>query len=109
MAAFRQAPTSLPASSTSCRVVLLSDVRLYREGILRALEPSTALQVLAAAPLDEVALAIVRDAQPDIVLLEAAAARSPATVQAILAAASNTKVIAIAIGDEESDAIICAE
>jgi two-component system, NarL family, nitrate/nitrite response regulator NarL len=97
------------APAARYRVVLLSDVRLYREGLVHALASTSQLEVVGAAPVDDGSLTLLEAARPDIVLLEAIAARSPAIVQAILAVAPKGKVIAFAVGDEEQDAILCAE
>jgi len=91
------------------RVALLADVRLYREGLIRAFEGLSELEIVGAAPVTEPSLALLETLRPDIVLLEATAARVPAIVQGILSAAPDSKVIAFAVGDEEQDAILCAE
>src|SRR5688572_9571449 len=97
------------APAAGYRVVLLSDVRLYREGLVHALASASQLEIVGSAPVDGSSLTLLGSARPDIVLVEAIAARSPAIVQAILAIVPNSKVIAFAVGDEEQDAILCAE
>ncbi|HKP15529.1 MAG TPA: response regulator transcription factor [Gemmatimonadaceae bacterium] len=91
------------------RVALLADVRLYREGLVRELASSTAIEILGGAAITEAGLAFVRTSNPDVVLLEATSARTPAVVRAILSVAPEARVIAFAVGDEERDAILCAE
>jgi two-component system, NarL family, nitrate/nitrite response regulator NarL len=91
------------------RVVLLSDVRLYREGLVHALASTSQLEMVGSAPVNDSSLTLLESARPDIVLLEAIAARSSGIVQAILAIVPKSKVIAFAVGDEEQDAILCAE
>jgi DNA-binding NarL/FixJ family response regulator len=91
------------------RVALLADVRLYRDGLAAALSSRSELEMLGAAPVNDAGLELLAASRPDIVLLEAAAARIPATIHAIRGVVENAKVIAFAIGDEERDAILCAE
>jgi two-component system nitrate/nitrite response regulator NarL len=92
-----------------CRVVVLSDVQLYREGLVGALAGYTDLAVVGAGPISHSGLDWVAAASPDIVLLEAAAARLPGVVRSILELAGAAKVIAYAIADEGNDAIRCIE
>lgn len=91
------------------RVALLVNVRLYREGLARALDGLPELQVVGSAPVTEASLGVLTAAGPDIVLLEANAARVPAVVQSILAAVPHTKVVAFAIAEEEHEVVRCAE
>ena len=91
------------------RVALLADVRLYRDGLAATLHGRPELEMLGAAPVNEAGLEFLAAAQPDIVLLDAVAARTSATVHAIRAVAADAKVVAFAVGDEERDAILCVE
>lgn len=104
----KQQPAS-PASVAMLRVLLLVDVRLYREGLLRALDGSPDFRVVDAAPLAEINRALLKSLAPDIVLLEAAAARSPSCVHVIRDVLPNAKVIAFAVTDDENDILQCAE
>ena len=97
------------AAATRHRVVLLSDVRLYREGLVQVLAGVPELELVGSAPVSDSSLALLESTQPAIVLLEALAARSAPIVHAIRAAVPTSKVIAFAVGDEEEDAILCAE
>jgi DNA-binding NarL/FixJ family response regulator len=91
------------------RVALLSDVRFYREGLGRALEGSTELELVCSAPVTAAAFELVSLRNTDIVLLEVAAARMPAVIQSILSATPHGKVVALGMADEELDAVACAE
>jgi len=101
-------PSAIPASKRY-RVALLADVRFYREGLARALQAFTEIEVVGSAPAGADSLAALRTANPEIVLLDVAAARVPPVVQSILATLPNAKVVALAITDEELDAVACAE
>ena len=98
-----------PELASRPRLVLLADVRLYREGLVRALEATTQVDVLGAATVTEASLDFLVRTRPDIVLLESAAQRMPAVVSAIPTLVPEAKIVAFAIVDEEHDAIRCAE
>ena len=66
------------------RVVVLADVRLYRDGLVGALAGYTELTLVGAGPVGPSGLDLVTTTTPDIVLLEATAACVPAIVQSIL-------------------------
>jgi|SRR5215218_2500307 len=101
--------TSADLSTRRHRVVLLADVRFYREGLVRALEASAEIEIVGSASASADSFDLLRLGKPDIVLLEVAAARVPAVVQSILATSPSTKVVALAIADEDLDAVACAE
>lgn len=90
-------------------VALLVDVRLYRDGLITALESRGEIEVVASAPVAPAALGLLATQRPDIVLLELAAARRPAVVHDILNAVPATRIVALAIADEEVDPLACAE
>lgn len=96
-------------SSARHQIALLADVRFYREGLTRALEGCPQLEIVGAAPVNADGLALLKVTRPEIVLLEVAPARMDAVVQAVLAVIPRGKVVAIAIGDEELNAVACAE
>jgi two-component system nitrate/nitrite response regulator NarL len=52
------------------RVVVADDHPLYRRGIVRALEESGAFDVVAEAPDGHTALALIREHEPDVALLD---------------------------------------
>lgn len=91
------------------RVMLWADVRLYRDGLVRALADFPDVEVVGSAPVIESSLALLTQSQADIVLLESAAANRAEIVQSILAASPQARVVAFAIADEEQEAIYCAE
>jgi len=91
------------------QIALLADVRFYREGLVRALEGCSQLEIVGSAPVNAAGLDLLRLKTPEIVLLEVAATRMTAIVQSILSAIPRGKVVALAIADEELDAVACAE
>lgn len=91
------------------RVALMSEVRLYREGLARALGEREELVLAGELPLGEGSLARLALLEPDIVLLEARLARRADAVAAVRAAAPAARVVAFAVADEEHDVLRCAE
>src|SRR5687768_3297406 len=97
--------TQLVADSTRPRVAVVAEVRLYREGLVRALETSPSVEVVGSASVGPLSLTLAASTLPDVVLMDASAAIAPANVRAIATASPDTRVIAFAIADEEHDAI----
>lgn len=95
--------------SAPVRVMILADVRLYREGLTRLLAGRGDLTVVGAAALDEHVLLRIRSEHPDVVLLEAAIACTTGVVQELGRQAPLTKVVAYGVVDEERQALRCAE
>jgi two-component system, NarL family, nitrate/nitrite response regulator NarL len=97
------------ASVTPCRVAVITEVRFYREGLVRALEGRPEIDVVASAPVSSATTELLNVAGPVIVLLEMTAARAPAIVHSILALLPQSKVVALGIADELHDPVACAE
>jgi len=99
----------LDTEQHTIRVFIVSDVRLYREGLSALLGRMGHIAVVGAAGnLDEGA-GRVRDLQPDVVLLDADAGRNFAAAHDIIGSAPNARVVAIAAPEVEEDIIALAE
>ena len=96
-------------SSPTTRVMVLADVRLYREGLTSLLAGEPRLTVVAAEPVNESSLLRVRDERADVVLLEAATACETRVIEELARLAPAAKVIAYAVLDEDRQAVRCAE
>lgn len=94
---------------TAVRVMVLADVRLYREGLARLLANQEALSVVATAPIDERALSLVGAARPDVILLEAAAACDTDILQQLARLVPDAKIVAYGVTDESEQVLRCAE
>lgn len=94
---------------TSVRVMVLADVRLYREGLAKLLADNENVVLADTGPIDGATLGRIVAAQPDVVLLEAAAACETTIVQDLAKLAPETRVIAYGVHDEERQALRCAE
>lgn len=90
-------------------IAVVADVRLYREGLARALGARLELTVVCDVALGQEGIARLGLTQPDIVLLEAPSARLADVVSQLRAVVPAARVVAFALADEEHDAIRCAE
>jgi len=91
------------------RVVVVTDIRLYREGLGQILGRNGTIEVAATAASREEALARVTEVQPDIVLLDMGMRDGIATVRALREAAAQVKLVALAVSEVDQDVLACAE
>jgi two-component system nitrate/nitrite response regulator NarL len=98
-----------PGSPATTRVMVLADVRLYREGLARLLAGEPRLTVVAAEPVNESSLLRVHAEQIDVVLLEAATACETRVIEELARLAPGAKVVAYAVLDEDRQGVRCAE
>ena len=91
------------------RVLLVTDIRIYREGLADALARREQLEVVGGAPSLEAAIVALRASRPDVVLVDMAMVSGLATARALLDAEPGLRVIALGVPDAESDLIACAE
>jgi DNA-binding NarL/FixJ family response regulator len=89
-------------------VLLVSDVRLYREGLAHALQAAAPLAVLGTAcGLDE-AIDRLRTLGPDVVVLDLTMVDALRSIR-VLRAASCAKIVAFAVSDADHQILACAE
>lgn len=98
-----------PGSPPSVRVIVLADVRLYREGLTRLLAGQIGLTVVGAEPVTEESLLRVSAEHADVVLIEAATACETSAVRDLARLAPESHVVAYGVVDEERQALRCAE
>jgi DNA-binding NarL/FixJ family response regulator len=92
------------------RVLVVSDVRLYREGIATALDRRDTIAVVGAASSVTDAIARLADDNVRVVVVDMAINGSLAAVRAIAAAAdARVKIIALAIDERATDIPAYAE
>jgi DNA-binding NarL/FixJ family response regulator len=89
------------------RVLIASDVRLYRDGLVNALQAVSGFAVASAvSALDGVAAA--RHLRPDLILLDLAAPRRIALLRE-LAALDGPAVVVLALEDSSDEVLACVE
>lgn len=89
-------------------VLVVSDVRLVREGIAQALDEDEALLVVGTAPPEQADQAVAR-LQPDVALLDMRAVSALETVRALRATQSALEVMALGVIESESALLACAQ
>ena len=91
------------------RVFLLSDVRLYREGLLWSLSRQAAFEVIGAGDLSRRTLAKVLELAPEVVILDVGVAEGFEAAKALSSRLLNTKIIAFAVSEVDHVVVACAE
>lgn len=101
-------PPSGPAAGTRTRIVLATDIRLFREGLVLALAGESDLEVVGTVARPEEVLGVVRDLSPDVALLDVAIPGGLELLRDVATLAPDTRVLALAIAEEDQDVIACA-
>ena len=91
------------------RVLVVGDIRLYRDGLAFHLARQASLSVVGTAADRAEALRGARELGPDVVLLDIAMPESLAAVRDLAALAPAPRVVALAVPEVERDVIACAE
>jgi DNA-binding NarL/FixJ family response regulator len=90
-------------------ILIVGDVRLYRDGIAYVLSRTQGFQVVGSAGDAAEGLAQARDLLPDIVLLDLSMSCSRELAQEISRAQPQTRVVALGVTEEEEEVVACAE
>jgi two-component system nitrate/nitrite response regulator NarL len=96
-------------NSAEISLLIVADVRLYREGLGTSLGRREHLTVLGVAGSREAALALVASGPPDVVVLDMATRDSLAIARAISSAAPSVKIIAFAVEELDREILACGE
>ncbi|MBX5462300.1 MAG: response regulator transcription factor [Steroidobacteraceae bacterium] len=91
------------------RVLVASDVRLYREALEQMLRGTPGIEVIASVGGAEPSLDEIRDHAPDVVLLDMAMDGAYALARQVARTSRNTKVVALGMPEAEAAVISCAE
>ena len=89
-------------------VLIVTDIRLFREGLANILRRDRGVRVAATASAAE-ALRAVAESRPAVALVDMATADALATIRALVLAAPELKVVALAVPETEGEVIACAE
>jgi DNA-binding NarL/FixJ family response regulator len=90
-------------------VVVVAEVRLYREGLVNGLASRAGLTVLGAAGDRDGAVALVAAVQPDVVILDMARGDGLDLSHRVREAAPAARILALAIDESEGDILACAQ
>jgi two-component system, NarL family, nitrate/nitrite response regulator NarL len=97
------------ASVAVTRLVLVTDVTLYREGLRQLLAREAALDVVGVAASSAEALDLIGSLHPDVVLIDTSLEGGLHAARAMRAASPGHKLIALALSEDEADVIAWAE
>jgi len=98
------APTSDPVG-----VVVLANVRLYRDGLVLVLSGHAGLRVIGQGPADRDGMSVVCSLAPDVVLLEAPAAYGTSLVKDLASRLPATRVVAYGVSGDDVEMMRCVE
>ncbi|CAN5374217.1 N/A [soil metagenome] len=90
------------------RVALVLEIGLYRDVLARSL-PGCGLDVVWCAGTGAEAAALVRGAEPDVILVDVTRSGGIATLRELAEAAPETRLLAIAVRDLDPDVLACIE
>jgi two-component system nitrate/nitrite response regulator NarL len=96
------------SASGMIRVLVLSEIRLYRDGLADVLRRESTMEVVGTAGSWDEAAPLLRSLRPEIVLVDMATAGGPQLIGSIRALDASPKVVALGVPNAESDVLACA-
>jgi DNA-binding NarL/FixJ family response regulator len=101
---------ALATSPGRIRVFLVADIRLYRDGIVRAFADNPDVEVVgAASPMLPDCEQLIQRAEPAVLLIEGSAIHDESLVKRIDSIAPGCRVVAFGVIDDERELIHCVE
>lgn len=98
------------ASPDRIRVLIVTDVRLYRDGLARLLGEAGAVEVLGTSAPGEEFFASLTELRPRVVLADSTVARTRDFVARVTASSPGAEVVAFAVAEQNDEEILaCAE
>ena len=91
------------------RLLIVSRIRLYREGLAQALAPIDTLDVVAQLSDREATLANLRNTNVDAVVIDMSTAEDHALARDVRATAPGIPIVALGVRESESDILSCVE
>ena len=91
------------------RIVIVSDIRLYREGLSRVLSQLHDVGCVATCESATECLGLAHQFQPDIILLDMSAASSASSARLLSREFSSAKIVALAVPETEPRVLACVE
>jgi two-component system, NarL family, nitrate/nitrite response regulator NarL len=105
----REKANSAPQPSARVRVIIVADVRLYRDGLVEALRPYPVLDVIGAASGITDAFSLIRGTSPDVAVIDMAIRGAFDLLRKLRSDTPRTQAVAFAIDENISTIIECAE
>ena len=91
------------------RVLIVAEIRLYREGLAQLLGRRSGMTVVGVKSDLREAATDIQGLEPDVVVLDMAMAESYATVRDLKRLAPGVAVVALGVGELEGDILACVE
>jgi two-component system nitrate/nitrite response regulator NarL len=91
------------------RVYLLTDVRLYAEGLVHILEREPSIAMIGTSPSAKQALDAIAEASVEVILLDLKPPEGPAVARLIREAAPDVWLVALAVPEADDDVVAWAE
>jgi two-component system, NarL family, nitrate/nitrite response regulator NarL len=97
------------AAGGQSRLIIVSDARLYREGLALSLAHIDRVVVVGIADTLAAALTCIGECSPDVALLDVAMPDAFTLPDAVVAARAVVKIVAFSVSETEDDICACAE
>lgn len=91
------------------KVLVVTEIRLYRDGVADALRRLPDVEHAATAATGAAAVVAARRTECDVVLMDMSMDDGTATVQALLAARPSVKVVSLGVPEDGPEVVACAE
>lgn len=91
------------------RALLITDNRLYREGLLRALQEDTGVEMIDAACNQATCIQDIEALRPDVALVDMAMHGAYSTLRQVRQSASTVKTISLTVPVRDDEVIKCIE
>lgn len=89
--------------------MVVSDIRLYRDGLAELLDRESALHVVGSAASVPAALILGAAHLPGVILVDMALSEPLAAVAILAAAVPGARIIAVTVPEREADVLACIE
>ena len=104
----REIEVDVPRDDETINVMVVSDVRLYREGLAGSLAQRHRLAVVCTANnVDD--MTHLEACDPDIVVLDMSARGSLDAIRRVSSSSVRARIVAFAVEETERDVLLCAE
>jgi two-component system, NarL family, nitrate/nitrite response regulator NarL len=91
------------------RVLIVADVRLYREGLQQVLAHGAQLHVVGGVGRTHDLTSHVTATSPDVIVLDMSGPNALATATALLAELPDVRILGLGVSDTDDDAVTCLE
>jgi DNA-binding NarL/FixJ family response regulator len=102
-------PEDRPAAGRQLRIIIISDARLYREGLALSLAGIDRVIVVGTADTLASALACITENSPDVALLDIAMPDALTLPDAVTAVGAPVQIVAFSVAETEEEICTCAE